>query len=141
MGAMEGFLKSGSQSAESIAAADLSSLDKVKWYCVTVQAAASSTPSGTGTTKHSATTMPSINVLPALASTCEEETRLRSVLRGDAAAVMADDGALGRLLKFQKFADANEPDQLRVAVDSESMAPLHRLCTSGEGIDRALAGA
>ena len=141
MGAMEGFLKSGSQSAESIAAADLSSLDKVKWYCVTVQAAASSTPSGTGTTKHSATTMPSINVLPAVASSCEEETRLRSVLRGDAAAVMADGGALGRLLKFQKFADANEPDQLRVAVDSESMAPLHRLCTSGEGIDRALAGA
>ena len=57
------------------------------------------------------------------------------------ASVMADDGALGRLLKFQKFADANEPDQLRVAVDGESMAPLHRLCTSGEGIDRALAGA
>ena len=139
MGAMEGFLKGGSQSAESIAAADLSSLDKVKWYCVTVQAAASSTPSARS--KPSAPTMPSINVLPALASTCEEETRLRSVLRGDAAAVMADEGALGRLLKFQKFADANEPDQLRVAVDGESMAPLHRLCTSGEGIDRALAGA
>ena len=139
MGAMEGFLKDGLQSAESIAAADLSSVDKVRWFCVMVQAAGAAKP--TPASKPQAPSMQSINVLAAPASGGEEETRLRSVLRGDAAAVMGDNSALGRLLKFQKLADAGDSDALRLAVDTESMAPLHRLCTSGEGIDRALAGA
>ena len=54
---------------------------------------------------------------------------------------MADNAALDSLAKLKRLADADAGEALRDAVSNETHAPLHRLCTSGEVVDRALAGA
>ena len=139
-GAIEGFLRSGLQSAESIARADLSGLGQVKWFCSQVKQTIDDKPTAPARAPHSM--LPVINVhTPGGGAPSEEDTRLRSVLRGDATAVMADNAALDSLAKLKRLADADAGEALRDAVGNETHAPLHRLCTSGEVVDRALAGA
>ena len=135
-GAMEGFMRKSGQSEQSIDNADLATVSKIKFFFF--QLSDGNTASSSSVTTH--TSNPVINVLSHVDSSDEEETRLRTVLRADAVAVLADSAAMVRLSKLKGLTEQSDAELLRAAVNNEPMASLHRLVTSGEPVHKSLSG-
>ena len=140
---MESYLRKAGQTVALIDAADLASASKVRYYFFTLSEKQLQPVSSTAahTAAAAAAAAVHINIHPD-ASADEDSSRVRTVLRSDAAEVLADSAALARLATFKALTGGGaDTDALRAQVDEETMSSLHRLSTSGEDLAKNLAGA
>ena len=137
-GAVQTFLRKAQQTVALIEAADLADASKVKYFFYTLSEKEPQPMANPALA--AAPPMLNVNIHPD-ANSDEDESKLRTLMRSDAAEVATDKAALTRLSALKGLTGTADADKLRETVDSETMSSLHRLVTTGADISRYLSGA